>query len=111
MLRDPLAKSPLGLGELFASQILPDYLFVALRSLISLVSRETEPHIGEDQVRRDAVTMGVHESKVGLGKSIPLVSRPALPAYGLGIVLEDAFTPAIHHSKVELGYSIPLLGR
>ena len=70
---DPLAGQPLGLGDLFTSHPLLDFVLVAPRSLVSLGRGEIVPHIGEDIVLGDTVTIVVQQSKVGLGTSIPLL--------------------------------------
>ena len=62
------------------------------------------------RILRDAFTVGVHGSKVGLGPGMALLGGFAVPGDRLLRILRDAFTVGVHATKVELGLSIPMFG-
>ena len=63
----------MGLGNLFASHQLLDDVFALLRRDVSLGSGQIEPHVGENVVVRDPITIVIHDSKEPLGFGMSLL--------------------------------------
>jgi len=71
---DPLAGQPLGLGDLFASHLLLEYLLIPSPDLVALSGGQIEPlYIGVNQVLGDTFTPAIHPPKAVLGISVSLL--------------------------------------
>ena len=92
----------MGFGYLFASHHLFGSGFVVLPGFISLGRRKMPPHIGQDQVLRDALACAVHIPEGGLAPSIPLLGGQFLESDGS--ISVEVMADALH--PTERGYQI-----
>ena len=111
MLREPIAGELLRLGDVGGRHLRGNLVNVLDRIMITLSTREVEPHERLDIVRRHVLALGVHDAWVPLRVGIFLLGRPAIPLHRLDVVLRDALGSIIDQAGVILSDGKALLGR
>src|SRR5947207_9293501 len=88
----------MGFSDLSSAELGADRFAQLHHRVASLARRqsrggEVEPHMGGDEIRRDAVTVGVEETQAVLPLGDAAIGGHAIPARRLGIVLPDIDAP------------------
>ena len=66
-------------------------IFDILRRLAVRCGCKTEPHIGKDQVYLNAVTFGVNEAEIVLGRGMALIGRKSIPLRSRCMIMAHVF--------------------